>query len=268
MSILSKLTGHSGGIADIAINRLLTAGVTKQQAIALGLEAGSIWTKNGYNGALSNSFEDLWSVGGTVNFPATAQQMEVISSSASDTSGGTGARTVEITYLDGSFVQKTTTVTLNGTTPVATSVSDIYRINFFRVKTVGTGGENAGDIDIRNLADTPIYSRIAAGTNRGINGFYTIPAGKTLYIFNILFSAGSNVANRPVRFVTKATYDNIAGSTISFFMPYTNVIITDGSVDVPIEAPTILPAGTDLKVSAICPDGAAYGAVTLRGWLI
>ena len=225
------------------------------------------WTKNGYNPALSSSDETLWAVGGDYIFPATAQQMEVVSSSASDTSAGTGAKTVEVYYLTSTFVEKSEIITLNGVTPVATTATDIYRINNFRVKTTGTGLMNAGDIDIRNLADTPIYSRIATGVNRAINMVYTVPVAKCLYIYNILFSAGGNVANRPVRFITRATYDNISGTTIGFFMPYTNVIITDGTCDVPVESPTRFCAGTDIKVNAISPDGATYGACTIRGWL-
>jgi hypothetical protein len=229
----------------------------------------TVWTKNGYNGALSASMEDLWAVGGEYVFPATQQQMEVVSSSTDDDSAGTGARTVYISYLDNTFTEHEETLTLDGTTPVATTATNIYRVNTFRVATTGTGLQNAGNIDIRSLdvGEVPIYSRIATGINRAINIIYTVPKDKCLFIYNIFISAGGNVANRPVRFITKATYDNISASLIGFFMPYTNAIITDGSCDIPIEAPTKFCAGTDIKVSAISPDGATYGAVTLRGWL-
>lgn len=225
------------------------------------------WTKNGYNATLSATEQTLWAVGGDYVFPATAQQMEVVSSSANDASAGTGARTVEVFYLTNTFVEKSEIITLNGVTPVATVGTDIYRINNFRVKTTGTGLANAGDIDIRALADTPIYSRISTGINRAINCLYTVPTGKYLYVFNLLFGAASNVANRPVRFITKANYDNISGTAISFFMPYTNVVVCDNSVDVPIEIPTRFPEGVDIKVNAISPDGASYGSVAMRGWL-
>lgn len=225
------------------------------------------WSKGGYNGALSATEETLWSVGGDYVFPTVAMQMEVVSSSANDAAAGTGARTVKIYYLDSSFVEKTEIVTLNGVTPVATTATDIYRINYFRVQTTGTGLANAGDIDIRHLSDTPIYSRIATGINRAFNCVYTVPADKCLYIYNLLFSSGSNVANRPIRFITKANYDNLSQTVVTFFIPYTNVVLTDNSVDVPIEIPTKFCEGVDIKVNAISPDGASYGAVTIRGWL-
>lgn len=238
------------------------------QALAEGdIPGHEVWTKNGYNDALSASEETLWAVGGDYVFPSTPMQMEIVSSSANDASGGTGARTVEIFYLNGSYAEMSEIVTLNGLTPVTTVATDIFRVNTFRVKTVGTGKQNAGNIDIRHLTDTPIYSRIATGTNRAMNCVYTVPAGKELYVFNLLFSAGGNTANRPVRFITKTTYDNISNTIIDFFMPYTNVIVTDGTIDVPLECPTFLPATTDVKINAISPDGVTYGACVLRGWL-
>lgn len=225
------------------------------------------WVKNGYNGALSSLEQDMWAVGGLWIAPTSAMQMEILSSSANDTSTGSGARTVEIFYLDGSLVENVEIVTLNGTTPVSTTATDIFRVNTFRVKTVGATGYNEGNIDIRHLSDTPIYSRIATGINRALTCVYTVPAGKVLYVVNLFFSASSNVANRPVRFISKGTYDTASGSLISFYMPYTNAIVCDGSVDMPLEIPSKFPAGTTLRITAISPDGASYGAVVARGWL-
>ena len=225
------------------------------------------WTKNGYNGTLSSTEQTLWAVGGDYIFPTAQMQMEVVSSSASDTSAGTGARTVEVFYLDNTLAECSEIITLNGVTPVATTATNIYRINAFRVKTTGAGLQNAGNIDIRNLTDTHIYSRIAAGVNRALNCVYTVPANKTLYVVNLFFSGGANVANRPIRVLTKGTYDTASNSLTAFFMPYTNAVIVDGSVDMPLEVPSRFPAGTDIKINAISPDGASYGAVIARGWL-
>jgi len=238
------------------------------QALAEGdIPNHEVFTKNGYNGALSSTEQTLWAVGGDYVVPSSAMQMEVVSSDVNDTGAGTGAQSVEIHYLDNTYAEKSEIITLSGTVAVPTVATNILRINTFRVKTVGTGGKNAGNIDVRNLADTPIYSRIAIGINRAINCTYTVPAGKALYICNLLFSAGSNVANRPVKFITKATYDNISKTVVNFYIPYTNVIITDGSVDVPIECPTKFPATTNIKINAVSPDGASYGACTIRGWV-
>lgn len=79
----------------------------------------------------------------------TNAQRSVSSSSASDTSAGTGARTIRICYFDqtmaGPFYED---VTLNGTTPVNTVSTTICFIENIRVLSVGSGGNNAGTITL------------------------------------------------------------------------------------------------------------------------
>lgn len=227
-----------------------------------------VWSKAGYNDALSSNEEDLWAVGGTYVFLTAQAPLEIVSSNANDSLGGTGAQIVQIHYLDTSYTEKSEIDTLKGTTVVRTKATDIFRVNNFRVQKTGTNGANLGNIDIRDTLDTPIYSRIAIGVNRARNIIYTVPKGKSLLVTSILFGCGSNVAGRAVKFQTKTTYDNIAKATVNFFMPYTDVMVQDGAVYVPLELPTMLPEKTDIKVSAISPDGATYGTVTLRGILI
>lgn len=81
--------------------------------------------------------------------PAAAAQRSMASANAADTAAGTGARTVLITYYDGAGAGPfTTTVTLNGTTPVNTTATDIRFIEKMEVLTVGSGGANAGIITL------------------------------------------------------------------------------------------------------------------------
>jgi len=226
-----------------------------------------VWSKAGYNDALSSSEEDLWAVGGSFVFITAQKQLEIVSSNINDSLGGTGANIVELHYLDSSYAEKTEIDTLKGTAPIKTKATDIFRVNNFRVKQTGSNGQNLGNIDIRDTLDTPIYSRIATGINRARNIIYTVPKGMTLIVTSILFGAGSNVAGRAVKFQTKTNYDNISKSTVNFFMPYTDVMVQDGAIYIPLEMPTMLPKKTDIKVSATSPDGATYGTVTLRGFI-
>ena len=85
----------------------------------------------------------------TYTEPASAAQRSMSSSSASDTSAGTGARTVEITYYDNTGVGPLTeTVTLNGTSSVNTVATNIRFIESMRVVTAGSGGANVGTITL------------------------------------------------------------------------------------------------------------------------
>lgn len=184
--------------------------------------------------------------------------------------GGSGAQVCRAKGLDGDYVEIAEFIVMNGLTVVPTTRTDFYRINSWRVIVAGSGKAAAGTIDIRNLTNTPIYSRMVAGDTRARNIHYTVPAGKTLYVTSITLSVGSAVAGRSTRMVTRATYDpsfNCALPTLGLFQPFTEVIIQDAPFNRQLEIPTKLPEKTDLKVSIISPDGATYAEAALRGWL-
>jgi len=116
-------------------------------------------------------------------------QRSVASSSASDTSAGTGARTIRITYYTSAFVgPNTTDVTLNGTSAVNTSVSDICYIEKIEVLTVGSGGQNAGIITLyasTGGAGGTIWT-IAVGSNKTYSAHHYVAAGRTCFITGML----------------------------------------------------------------------------------
>lgn len=116
--------------------------------------------------------------------------LEVASTSANDTAAGTGARTVEITWIDGSFQEQVSVVTLNGQTPVAIGTG--YAINDMRVVTSGSSNDNEGLVQVGATGDftagapnTNIYGGIqavlAGGTdlspNRSQNAHFAVPTG-------------------------------------------------------------------------------------------
>lgn len=216
--------------------------------------------------------EDIWSVGGSYVFPAAAQQMEVVSSSVEDDDDkgggtpGTGVRSIRIYYLDASFAEKTVDVTMDGTTTVATSVSDIFRINRVRPLTVGTGLKAAGNIDIRNLADTPIYSRIATTFTKGRQLIYTVPVGKTLYIYKISGSIGGTTAPKYGRFTLRSTWDDISLTRNAWMTAYAEVGMSSGFWSMPLECPLKFPAGSDIIMSCKTLDDNCYVTGAWRGW--
>ena len=229
------------------------------------------WSKIGYNAEISTVEEALWGPGGTYVFPTAEMGMEVVSTSVEDDiltvapAPGTGVHKIMIYYLDGSYNEKTTEVTLNGTGVVATSVTDIFRINAVRVTTVGTGGKAAGVISVRHLTDTPIYTQIAVGNTRARTCVYTVPIRKTLYVTSLFFSSTSGASKSTV-FTTRANLNDLTGENDSIFFPYHEVGMQDGSVYKPLEIPTRLPAKTDLLVVAKS-TGAAVCTCALSGWI-
>jgi hypothetical protein len=236
--------------------------------ISEGLATGyAAWGKTGYNDDVDVGSEDLWTVGGEYVWATGAMGMEVRSSNAGDHSTGTGVRVVRICYLDTAGAEQCEHVTMGGTAAVATTGTDIYRVNSFRATSCGTSGEALGDIDLRHLSDTPIYSQIATGFTRSRNITYTVPAGKTLYVTSISFSVGGATKERCAIVTTLATYDNYSGTLLDFFMPYHELIVEDGNFNKDLDPPTRLPAGTRIRVRATALTADTYVNAYLRGYL-
>lgn len=126
----------------------------------------------------------------------SAVAMELVSSSANDTAAGSGARTVTINYLDGTYTQKTVVLTLNGTTGVPLP-ENVLRINSFLVLTAGTvGANNVGNLSIRavgGIGATYAYLRAGLGVTR--SSLYTVPANFTLTVMAFVFSINRSSLN-------------------------------------------------------------------------
>lgn len=131
--------------------------------------------------------EDVWTgaVLGTLNginhniipLAQSPTSMEIVSDSASDTSAGVGARSVQITYLDTNYLPFTVVLATNGTTPVQLA-SNVMRINDFRVYSTGTfGSGNVGNISIRQTGGLgATYAYLASGNGVHHTSLYTVQA--------------------------------------------------------------------------------------------
>jgi len=224
----------------------------------------------GFNPDVDAGEEEIWAVGGSYVWPTAEMRMEIVSSSADDAAEGTGARTVRIRYLTSAFVEKSEDITLTGVTPVPTVAADIYRVNWFRVLTAGSGGKAAGNLDLRHLSDTPIYSRIPTGLTRARNAMYTVPAGKILFITQLTYSTGNSQGGRFCRFSLRSNYEDLSNTlTGNVFYPYSEIGVQDGAFTITYDLPMKFVAGADIKVSAMgdATNADALCSVQYRGWL-
>ena len=157
--------------------------------------------KFGNNAAVANVTETIWQQGGLYSYLSAASVLKVSSSSANDTSAGTGARTVELFGLDGDYNEINEVVTLNGQTAV-NSTQSYLRINRMIVRSAGSGGSNAGIIYAGTgtvTAGVPanIYATINGdGTNQTLMALWTVPAGYTGYLMQYDVSNGTT-SNTP-----------------------------------------------------------------------
>jgi len=114
--------------------------------VALGRRQGATtWNKFGYNSDVDIGTETIWSPGGTFSKMTAAATLSVVSTSANDDSGGTGANSVIIYGVDANWDTQTEVVTLDGTTPVITS-GTWFGVNRMAIYLAGTGEVNAGVI--------------------------------------------------------------------------------------------------------------------------
>jgi hypothetical protein len=219
--------------------------------------------------AITTTEVPVWAPATAYVFPSIAgQQMELYCASPNDTAAGSGIRSVKLTYLDTSYTERTEIIATAGNTPVPTVATNIVRVNRLRAVTGATTQTvAAGNIDIRALADTPIYSRIAAGMTRACTGVFTVPAGKRLFITSMLCSGGTGTGARFVVFNLKTTWDEVLNEATSIFLPNAEVAVEDGGLLRTFETPITLGPQTDVLVTALSDGASTICRVGLRGWL-
>lgn len=123
--------------------------VEERTDIAMGRRSGTtLWNKFGYNSDIdSASTEVLASFGGTFTPLVTASTLRFVSTSANDTSGGTGANSLIVWGVDANRDEQIEIVTLNGTTNVDT-VTTWLGINRVSIYLSGSTLNNVGTITI------------------------------------------------------------------------------------------------------------------------
>lgn len=199
-------------------------------------------------------------------FPSAPMQMRIVSTSASDAAAGTGVRTMEITFLDANYVQKTETITLNGTTPVNTVATDILRVNRTRSVTVGSGGSAAGTISLTNVAGSVTYDIIPATFVSSRKAIYTVPANKTGYIAHWQASSGAATGSHFTIISLRATaFSNIPNAP-GIFASLDEVGTLNNSANISLPIPVRIPEKTDVKITAV--SDAANAGVTVLGAVI
>lgn len=114
----------------------------------------------------TTSYHDVleFSGGTLLNYvdPAGANS-EIVSTSANDTAAGTGARTVQVCYLDAAGAMQVSTFTLNGVTPVNVGTA-MHAVQWMEVFTVGSNITSIGTLTLRDVATpTTIYEQITGG---------------------------------------------------------------------------------------------------------
>jgi len=139
----------------------------------------------GYQPSVGTTSIPVWENATAYTYPVAAAVM-YLSGSNGDTAK------ITIVGLNASYTLTTEIVTLNGTTPVATT-NEFLRINSMFVST-GSATNPAGAVYLKNSGGTVTYAQINSGVGRSQAAIYTVPAVYTYYLqrVNIYTSLNGN----------------------------------------------------------------------------
>lgn len=229
-------------------------------AAAIGADGrqAAPWTLQGVRQVAALTSEQVWQ--GTAAFPTLPPiggALEVVSNVASDTSTGSGARQVDVLYLNARFELRLARGKLNGLTPNALqivnvqtgalgpNVVDAFRVVAVDITLVGVAGINNGEVDV-NVA-TVQQARIVRQTTaittlmrcRARPGGFTVPAGFCALLDAVDLDAGPVLAvqARPPRM----PWMGILGNTQKSFN-----LVEPPSSGVP--DPIVFSTGTDIRL--------------------
>jgi len=218
--------------------------------------------KFGFNSDIDGTEETIWEQGGNVPWPTAAFTAYIVSDEAADNgTSTTGAQTVTVQGLDADYNIKSVSVTLNGTTEVAISGTWI-RINRAFVTLSGTGGTAAGTIHIQSSGGGVVYANLSNG-NQTQMAVYTVPAGHTLYLDDINFTAAMSLANKSatVKLVAREFGSN------TFRTRFINVMQSSQHID-RFEYPFVFPEKTDIESRAFTTSTNNEIGASFQGVLI
>lgn len=147
--------------------------------------------------------------------PIAATSLEFVSSSANDTSAGSGAQQVTVIGLDSTWAEVSQTVETNGTTAVAlgTDLIRLYRWYVSRSGTYATqtAGSHVGNLTIRESGAGGTWATISNSPfpfGQSQIGCFTIPAGKTGYVVSKNFFSDSS-KTVDLYFFSRANADDV-----------------------------------------------------------
>jgi len=203
----------------------------------------SMVNKFGYNSSIGSlSFETIWETGNDYPWQSSAVTVDVVSDDTNDDVVGTGARTLRIQGLDGSYNLAEETVDMDGTTTVTTTQT-FLRVFRMSVETAGTSGNNVGNISVTYTGGSDVAATITAGNGQTLMTLYTIPAGYTGYLLSMNISSGKD-QEMEFKFLQRDNTIANAGFQTKQFLN-----VRGGQTSVIFNAINIIPQKSDIYVS-------------------
>jgi len=231
------------------------------------------------NATVGTSFETITNTNADQVLPVIAgADIDLVSGSAADDVGSTGATEVTVTYLDDNFNQYTQAVAMNGTTEVEMTEQNISFIQKAEVTSSGTGLAAAGAITIADVTGGGVHALIDAGSKESGNCTWKVPAGHTGYVHGFWYdvdavAAGVGTAEIALQ-VAHAESSGVANSETWRTVAKVTVVENDndivsatggnqnnnGSFSFPGNIPFVVPAKAMVRLAAKSPAAVAVTA--------
>ncbi len=183
----------------------------------------SIVNKFGYNTDIDTASEEVVASFGGAFDPSTAvistaQTFTITYNNTTDGSGGTGARMLQIDYLDENLAATSAFHTLGGT---GSDVTAFTGVGINRVVVVSLGGAiyNTNDITLTATTDATIQARVPAEKSVTQQCIYHTPISRTLNVNYIQISALkiSGGGGSPIVNLIGYSYSRVTGGRYAVF---------------------------------------------------
>jgi len=202
--------------------------------------------------------------------PAGGVQMTLVSTSAQDSAAGTGVRTLRFNYLDANLNPQSEIVTMNGTTPVLTTATNVRWVGDLHGLTFGSVKGAVGDITVTNSGTR--YKLLDAGARGTRSTAFRVPAGKRLVVHSLFAGAnsGSAAAKVQISFVA-SVIGNLDGSVdrfedVGLLFRQGTIELQDNTTALADGALAAFPAGA-IVAFRVTADKAATASAGFYGWI-
>jgi len=282
--VKSELSAGEYTELDTIISDSLNVLISENDVDIISIGAGKIKThriigrsgereKIGANSSDRKNGEDLWRGNelspkaiGIIPIPNNmGEQMSIVSESSKDKLTGTGLQKVRVHYIKASDgLEKTEIISLNGTTPVDFTDSDIKFINDITTTQKGSSGVAAGNIKIFKKSDsTLVYDMIYVGRNSSELTTFMVPNGCGLLLKSW---HAEEAGKKRCSFKIQST-DSHGMLNQGVFNPKDGVYLNN-TISPVLELMNLIPEQSIVKITLWSDQSGAEGSGGWRGILI
>jgi hypothetical protein len=171
---------------------------------------------------------------------------------------------LRIAYLDANGAEQVEIVSMNGTTPVLTTASDVTAINSITGASFGSTGAAVGAVSVKDVAAAIIFGTVSAALTQDDAAMYRVPVRKKAYIASLDLSAGAVATTIKLKSdCNPATGAVVSGAT---FVWGTAVVGTDPATVTPATPWGPFPAAAKIWLTGTSAAGTACQGA-LNGYL-